>query len=43
MQVIANAVAALTEISEASQSRDLFQVNHVTLTKLLAALNECTE
>ena len=40
--VVANAVAALTEISDAS-SRPVFQVNQNTLFKLLAALNECTE
>ncbi|KND02292.1 uncharacterized protein SPPG_02767 [Spizellomyces punctatus DAOM BR117] len=41
--VIANAVAALAEISEASVRRDVFVVNRSILTKLLAALNECTE
>ncbi|KAJ3172155.1 AP-1 complex subunit beta-1 [Geranomyces variabilis] len=41
--VIANAVAALAEISEASVRRDVFVVNASILTKLLAALNECTE
>ncbi|TPX69947.1 hypothetical protein SpCBS45565_g02124 [Spizellomyces sp. 'palustris'] len=41
--VIANAVAALAEISEASVRRDVFVVNTSILTKLLAALNECTE
>ncbi|KAI8815848.1 adaptin N terminal region-domain-containing protein [Fimicolochytrium jonesii] len=41
--VIANAVAALAEISEASVRRDVFVVNAGILSKLLAALNECTE
>ncbi|KAJ3282457.1 hypothetical protein HK104_010878 [Borealophlyctis nickersoniae] len=41
--VIANAVAALGEISEASVKKDIFVVNTAILTKLLAALNECTE
>ena len=41
--MIANAVAALTEISQVSKDRDIFQLNQVILTKLLAALNECTE
>ncbi|KAJ3013563.1 hypothetical protein HKX48_005673 [Thoreauomyces humboldtii] len=41
--VIANAVAALTEISEASVKREAFIINGSILTKLLAALNECTE
>ncbi len=41
-QVVANAVAALAEISEAS-NKDVFQINSNMLQKLLAALNECTE
>ncbi|KAJ3309825.1 hypothetical protein HDV04_005604 [Boothiomyces sp. JEL0838] len=41
--VIANAVAALSEISEASVQKDILVINDVILTKLLAALNECTE
>ncbi|KAI8925238.1 adaptin N terminal region-domain-containing protein [Entophlyctis helioformis] len=41
--VIANAVAALTEISEASVQKDIFQITDMLLQKLLAALNECTE
>ncbi|KAJ3091516.1 AP-2 complex subunit beta [Quaeritorhiza haematococci] len=41
--VIANAVAALAEISETSIRKDVFVVNNSILTKLLAALNECTE
>jgi vesicle coat complex subunit len=41
--VIANAVAALTEISECSTKKDVFVFNGPLLTKLIAALNECTE
>jgi vesicle coat complex subunit len=41
--VIANAVAALAEITEASVQKDIFVINDVVLSKLLAALNECTE
>ncbi|KAJ3055615.1 hypothetical protein HK097_009942 [Rhizophlyctis rosea] len=41
--VIANAVAALAEISGASVKKDVFVVNNTILTKLLAAINECTE
>lgn len=41
--VIANAVAALAEISEASVQKDVFVINDILLQKLLAALNECTE
>ncbi|KAI8811306.1 adaptin N terminal region-domain-containing protein [Cladochytrium replicatum] len=41
--VIANAVAALSEISESAVHHDVFVVNNAILTKLLAALNECTE
>jgi vesicle coat complex subunit len=40
--VVANAVAALAEIHEAS-GKDVFQVTSNSLFKLLAALNECTE
>jgi AP-1 complex subunit beta-1 len=40
--VVANAVAALAEISEAS-GKDVFLINGAMLQKLLAALNECTE
>ena len=40
--VIANAVAALSEISNSSV-KDVFLVTNLVLTKLLAALNECTE
>ncbi|XP_071849372.1 AP-1 complex subunit beta-1-like isoform X2 [Apostichopus japonicus] len=42
--VVANAVAALSEISEASPSGSaLFDLNSQTINKLLTALNECTE
>ncbi|KAH6577738.1 hypothetical protein BASA62_000719 [Batrachochytrium salamandrivorans] len=41
--VIANAVAALVEISEASVQKDVFIITDFLLQKLLAALNECTE
>ncbi|RGB25807.1 adaptin N terminal region-domain-containing protein [Rhizophagus diaphanus] len=41
--VVANAVTALAEINEASTTRDIFVINTPTLTKLLVALNECTE
>ncbi|XP_010541134.1 PREDICTED: beta-adaptin-like protein C [Tarenaya hassleriana] len=40
--VVANAVAALAEIQENS-TRPIFEVTSATLTKLLTALNECTE
>ncbi len=40
--VVANAVAALAEISENS-GKDVLQINSTMLGKLLAALNECTE
>ena len=40
--VIANAVAALTEIRD-STTLDVFSVTGPILQKLLAALNECTE
>ncbi|ESQ55006.1 hypothetical protein EUTSA_v10024360mg [Eutrema salsugineum] len=40
--VVANAVAALAEIQENSTS-PIFEINSITLTKLLTALNECTE
>jgi AP-1 complex subunit beta-1 len=40
--VVANAVAALAEVSETS-GKDQFQINKSRLDKLLAALNECTE
>ncbi|KAL8088883.1 hypothetical protein AgCh_038592 [Apium graveolens] len=40
--VVANAVAALAEIQDNS-SRPVFEITSQTLTKLLTALNECTE
>jgi len=40
--VVANAVAALTEIDETS-SRDVFKINTSNLNKLLTALDDCTE
>lgn len=41
--VVANAVSALVEIQEAVPETKCFQINSLTLNKLLAALNECTE
>ncbi|GAB0088065.1 AP complex subunit beta [Sergentomyia squamirostris] len=42
--VVANAVAALSEINETSQSgQPLVEMNSATINKLLTALNECTE
>ena len=43
--VVANAVAALTEIRDASAGdpKRIFQLNANNVYKLLAALNECTE
>lgn len=42
--VVANAVAALTEISESATTESAkFEINAGTLNKLLTALNECTE
>jgi len=40
--VVANAVAALTEIEEMS-NKSIFHITTSNLSKLLAALNECTE
>ena len=40
--VVANAVAALSEIAESS-GKDVMKVSAAVLQKLLAALNECTE
>lgn len=40
--VVANAVAALSEISSTAKS-DVFKITSSTLHKLLTALNECTE
>lgn len=41
--VVANAVSALAEIQETNPSIQCFQITTMTLNKLLAALNECTE
>lgn len=41
--VVANAVVALSDINEASATKDVFVVNTSILNKLLHALNECTE
>ena len=41
--VVANAVAALTEIADTSGRPEVFTINTTVLYKLLAALNECTE
>lgn len=40
VQVVANAVAAITEINE---TQPLIEINGSTVNKLLTALNECTE
>lgn len=41
--VVANGVAALSEIAETSGSNDVLKITASVLQKLLAALNECTE
>lgn len=42
--VVANAVASLTEICDASpNANQYFEMNSATINKLLTALNECTE
>lgn len=41
-KVVANAVAALSEIGDTS-GRDVMEIDTSVLQKLLAALNECTE
>ena len=41
--VVANAVAALSEIQDLSGKKDIMQTTTQVLQKLLAALNECTE
>lgn len=41
--VVANAVAALSEINDSSTQKGLFNINNSILLKLLAALNESTE
>lgn len=40
--VVANAVAALLEISKSTQ-KEVFKIDHKILTKLLSTLNECSE
>lgn len=42
-QVVANAVAALSEIAESHPSSNLLDLNPQSINKLLTALNECTE
>ncbi|EDQ85070.1 uncharacterized protein MONBRDRAFT_12202 [Monosiga brevicollis MX1] len=41
--VVANAVASLSEIHEYSRTGSVFELNAGTVSKLLTALNECTE
>jgi vesicle coat complex subunit len=41
--VVANVIAALSEINDSSSERNIFTINRNILTKLLAALNESTE
>ncbi|XP_013869779.1 AP-1 complex subunit beta-1 isoform X5 [Austrofundulus limnaeus] len=41
--VVANAVAALSEIAESHPNSNLMDLNPQTINKLLTALNECTE
>jgi len=41
--VVANAVAALSEIGAGAGDEDVLGMSHARLQKLLAALNECTE
>ena len=42
--MVANAVASLSEIADASPSAvQYFEINSATINKLLTALNECTE
>jgi len=41
--VVANAIQALTEIHEAAPELNAFDINGSIHTKLLVALNECTE
>ncbi|CDQ64566.1 unnamed protein product [Oncorhynchus mykiss] len=41
--VVANAVAALSEISESHPNSNLLDLNPQNINKLLTALNECTE
>lgn len=41
--MVANAVAALSEIAESHPNSNLLDLNPQTINKLLTALNECTE
>nr|XP_028683597.1 AP-1 complex subunit beta-1-like [Macaca mulatta] len=41
--VVANAVAALSEIAQSHPSSNLLNLNPQSINKLLTALNECTE
>jgi vesicle coat complex subunit len=41
--VVANAIAALTEISDTSPNAHIFDMNPQSINKLLTALNECSE
>uniref|UniRef100_A0A2K5E9W2 AP complex subunit beta n=1 Tax=Aotus nancymaae TaxID=37293 RepID=A0A2K5E9W2_AOTNA len=41
--VVANAIVALSEISESHQNSNLLDLNSQNINKLLTALNECTE
>ncbi|XP_033088772.1 AP-1 complex subunit beta-1-like [Trachypithecus francoisi] len=41
--VVANVVAALSEIAESHPSSNLLDLNPQSINKLLTALNECTE
>lgn len=41
--MVANAVAALTEIQEAAEDQPIFVLASQTLSRLLIALGECTE
>jgi len=44
LQVVANAVAALSEIGDVSPTAAaMMEINSQTINKLLTALNECTE
>lgn len=44
LKVVANAVAALSEINDASPTAAAsMEMNSQTINKLLTALNECTE
>ena len=41
--VVANAVAALSEIADSSPNANIFDMNPQAINKLLTALNECSE